>query len=176
MATKKFNMKKFNIKMLKEIDACTSAQKQLFKRFEGQTNVDLSTRKNDFINLIDEGRGDWVVFFCLSVMRPSQQYDFLRFCLDDIKQNFKGQVVDQACYSMNSYIDGKGDKQELQNMGKKFASQADINEKQTLLEKCHSKLSLALEHYILSSLGGKIQHLIIGHKSFIESLIIFNYI
>jgi len=172
MAKKKIDLKNFNIKMIEDMQACTVAQKILFKRFEGQTNVDISTRKNDFLNIVDEGRGDWILFFCLSIMPESQRCDLLRFLIDDIQQSFKGKVISQSCDEMFLYLEGKGNAQKLRNMCKKFSVEGKREMKGTFLEQCYYHICFALDNYIQATLGGKIPLIIKGSEAVISALIL----
>jgi len=76
------NFKEFNIEMIKDFGGCKQAMIYLRDKY-GHEVDDLSKRRADVINLMDEGKEDWVINFCLNVMDNPNKVKFLEFVLLD---------------------------------------------------------------------------------------------
>ena len=73
----KERFKRFNVEMVTELGGCKPAMRYLREKY-GEEIADLSTRKADVIQLLDDGKEDWVINFCLNVMGDKAQEKFFQ--------------------------------------------------------------------------------------------------
>ncbi len=148
---KKVNSRKFKIDDLKDLKMCSRAFK-FFKRRYGDKVINLRESRSDIINLIDEGKGEWILTFCFGLMDDERLLQFYRYMIDEVNRDFKGKIIQQSCGKIVDFLDGKDTSQEVQNFKKFFIKENNINtnEDRTLMEQAKRSLYFGMVNAIES--------------------------
>ena len=114
----------FKIDLVKNYEGCPDAMAFLKNRY-GDQQDNLRKRKNDFIALIDEGKGDWVINFFLNIMTKKQR---LQYVLDRFHENtslirnidnyFNDYLEDMK--TINSNVNGSEEIQKIYSKASEF--------------------------------------------------------
>lgn len=83
----KSKLKDFNIEMVNKLGGCKPAMKYLREKY-GEEVIDLGNRRADFIDIMDEGKADWIINFCLNIMQPQERKTYLEYVLLDLSFQF----------------------------------------------------------------------------------------
>lgn len=118
----KLNVKKevidnFRVESLKHFEGCSPAVKYFSAMFGDQTR-NLRTLKKPLVKVILEGKADWIINFCLNMIKPKHRMEFFGIYLhqalkhiedDEIKRDIEG--------AFNYYCKNKNDNTVLKLLG-----------------------------------------------------------
>ena len=121
---------------------------KFFKRKYGEDEFDLRERKNEIVGLINEGKGNWIITFCLAVMPQENKLKFAEYIANEMNRDFAGDIPFQAGKYLKLLIAGDDTTQELKNLLKSVNAEIATLPTETPLEKGKCELYKGVRHLV----------------------------
>lgn len=141
------NPHEFKMDDLKKFRACMPAYK-FFKRKYGEEVVDLSKRKNEIIDFIQDGKGHWIITLCLALMDDDKKIHLARYVMDEVVRDFQGNIVFQTGKYFTLLVEGEDTTEELHRLLKTVNSEIERMPKTSIMERGRLELYKGLQHMI----------------------------
>lgn len=128
---KQVDLTQFKAESIKDMGLCSPAYKK-FKEKYGDEAFHLASRKADVMNLIEEGKGEWVISFTVELMSSEAIFDFICYILDEIKRDFKGKQIHRVVKILKEHISGEDEhSQDINNARKVLEDESQTISKDT---------------------------------------------
>jgi hypothetical protein len=167
----KIDLEKFSPETITEMGLCPTAFKR-FKKDYGDTVHPLSNHKATVINLIDEGKGEWVITFCTALMESPQHLLFAKYVIGEVQRDFKGRIIERICLLLDQHISGEMDNaQDIQNAQKMLESEVLNMPQDTWPQQCVFKIYKGLINLIRACSEGENinQRMTVAIRCFVEA-------